>query len=283
MATRLMGLRPGRARSRPGLGVFSIAVLVAQSACVTAAPGGPHSTSPGHYAYSTAPVGIDSPSATCRNSLSACAALYGKEAATTAAVLKVVLDETARKSIEEALSKCADSARTEVLLRHEGQFERVFPSADECRQMTQNKGRKMSWAQRLGEQMHEVAEACADKALGALRKGRYSLEQRYRILDPETGEKKLVSAEAAEALVESGNAGELTGTLVPDVVIHEGDPLTAQAVYDFKFPCVNTDRAPDWNWYPDEHPFEGKTQKTVYQKYIAPIVARVVPWLGIVP
>jgi hypothetical protein len=227
-------------------------------------------------------VGIDSPSATCRNSLSACVALYGKEAATTAAVLKVVLDETARKSIEEALSKCADSARTEVLLRHEGQFERVSPSADECRQMTQNRGRKMSWAQRLGEEMHEVAEACADKALGALRKGRYSLEQRYRILDPETGEKKLISAEEAAALVESGNPGELTGTLVPDVVIHEGDPLTAQAVYDFKFPCVNTDKIPDWTLYAEGHPFEGLTQEAVYQRYIALFVARVLPRLGII-
>jgi hypothetical protein len=54
------------------------AVLVAQSACVTTMRRTPHGGTPGHYGYSNAPVGIDSPSATCRNSLSACVALYGK-------------------------------------------------------------------------------------------------------------------------------------------------------------------------------------------------------------
>lgn len=283
VASRLVGSRRTGRNQWSWLSVLAFAVLVTQSACVTIAPSGPQGGSPGHYGYSNAPVGIDSPSATCRNSLSACVALYGREVASTAAVLNVVLEETVRKSIEESLSDCADLARSEVLLRHEGQFERLSPNAQECRQMTQSKGRKMSWAQRLGEEMHEVAKECVDKELGAKRKGRYSLEQRYRITNPETGEKKLVSAEEADALVESGNAGELTGTLKPDVVIHEGDPLNAQAVYDFKFPCVNTDRAPDWSRYPDGHPFESETQSTVYQKYIAPLVARIIPRLGVVP
>jgi hypothetical protein len=283
VASQLVGSCSTGAKQWPWLGVFSLTVLVAQSACVTTVPGRPHGSLPGHYGYSTATVGIDSPSVTCRNSLSACAALYGTEVASTAVVLNVVLEETVRQSIEEALSDCADLARSEVLLRHEGRFERLSPNTEECRQMTQNKGRKMSWAQRLGEEMHEVAKECVDRDLGAKRKGGYSLEPRYRITNPETGEKKLVSAEEEDALVKSGNTGELTGTLKPDVVIHEGDPLKAQAVYDFKFPCVNTDRAPDWSRYPEGHPFESETQRTVYQKYIAPWVARIIPRLGVVP
>jgi hypothetical protein len=35
------------------------------------------------------------------------------------------------------------------------------------------------------------------------------------------------------------------GTLEPDVVIHTGDPLQVQAVYDFKFRCVGFDKKPE--------------------------------------
>jgi hypothetical protein len=99
------------------LDVLALAVLVAQSACVTPTPGAPHGGTPGHYGYSNAPVAIDSPSATCRNSLSACVALYGKEVASASATLNVLFEQ-AKGSIEEKLEKCANLARSEVLIRH---------------------------------------------------------------------------------------------------------------------------------------------------------------------
>ncbi len=264
--------------TRPvGLNVLALAVLVAQCACVTTVSSG----TPGYYGYSNAPVGIDSPSATCRNSPSACVALYGKEMASTTAVLKVVFDETTKKSIEEALEKCADLARSGVLLRYSKQFKGPAPDADECKQETKSQGRRVTWAMRLGIEMHEVARKCAEEALGKLRPGGFSLEQRYRIIDLETGEKELVSAEEERALEESGNGGELKGTLKPDVVIHEGDPLHAQAVYDFKFPCGENGEPPDWGRYPKGHPLAKHTQKSAYARYIAPLVARIIPWIGV--
>ncbi len=272
MSTRLVGLN-----------VLALAVLVAQSACITAAPVVPQA---GYFSYD------NTASAACRQNPANCAAATGKDiesvqhvgtaVASIAATLKVLFEQ-AKGSIEEKLVECANNARSTVLIRHRKEFKADTPNADECRQMTENNGRKMSWAQRLGEEMHEVARECIDAELSAMRKGRYSLEQRYRIINPKTGEKKLVSAEEEAALLSSGNAGELTGTLKPDVVIHEGDPLNAQAAYDFKFPCVSTDRVPDWRQYPKGHPFENETQKSVYQKYIALFVARVLPRLGIVP
>ncbi|HYO58272.1 hypothetical protein [Archangium sp.] len=284
MSTRLVDSRLTGAKQYPWLSVLVLAVLMAQSACITTAPIGAHA---GHFGYD------NTVSAACRQNSVNCAAAAGKDietvrevgtaVASTAATLQVLFEQ-AKGSIEEKLEKCANKARSDVLIRHRREFKADTPDADECRQMTQNKnGRKMSWAQRLGEEMHEVARECVDQELSALRKGRYSLEQRYRIINLETGEKKLVSAKEEDALVNSGNAGELTGTLKPDVVIHEGDPLNAQAAYDFKFPCVNTDRAPDWGRYPKEHPFGNETQKSVYQKYIAPFVARILPRLGVVP
>ncbi|WP_375771580.1 hypothetical protein NR798_12000 [Archangium gephyra] len=258
------------------MNVLALAVLAAQCACVTTASNGP----PGYYGYSNAPVGIDSPSATCRNSPSACVALYGKEMASTTAVLKVVLDATVKKSIEEELEKCADLARSEVLLRYPKQFKGPAPDAGECRQETKSNGRRVTWAMRLGIEMHEVARKCAEEKLGKVRPGGFSLEQRYRIIDLETGEKELVSAEEEQALEESGNGGEMKGTLKPDVVIHEGDPLHAQAVYDFKFPCVDVGAVPKWTQYPPGHPFAGFTQGRMYQDFIAPIVGRIMPWIG---
>ncbi|MCY1075391.1 hypothetical protein [Archangium lansingense] len=200
--------------------------------------------------------------------------------ASATAVLKVMLDETAKKTIEEELEKCANQARTEVLLRYPKQFKGPAPDASECKQETKSQGRRVTWAMRLGIEMHEVARKCAEEALSRVRPGRFSLEQRYRITDMETGEKELVSAEEEQVLEESGNGGELKGTLKPDVVIHEGDPLHAQAVYDFKFPCVDTGSMPKWTPYPPGHPFAGSTQGRMYLDFIAPIAGRIMPWIG---
>jgi hypothetical protein len=55
----------------------------------------------------------------------------------------------------------------------------------------------------------------------------------------------LISREKARALCQQGCSGELEGTIVPDVVIHSGNPLEVLAVYDFKFPCPISNQ-PDW-------------------------------------
>ncbi|HYO67725.1 MAG TPA: hypothetical protein VEU33_16740 [Archangium sp.] len=238
----------------------------------------------------TAPstYGLDT-TKTCKDPAT-CAAVAGKDfetvrqvgtaVASTAALTK--LFEEQQPSIEKKLEECANRARADVLARHRGQFKKEMPDAEECRQTTKaDTGRKMTWAQRLGEEMHKAARDCADLELGALRKGRYSLEQRYRIINTKTGEKKLVSTAEEEALKNTGNGAEWKGTVKPDVVIHEGDPLNAQAVYDFKFPCGEKGRPPDWSQYPERHPFAGQFQKAIYKKYIAPFVARIVPWLGV--
>ncbi len=77
---------------------------------------------------------------------------------------------------------------------------------------------------------------------------------------------------------------KLVGSLVPDVVIHLGDPLRAQAVYDFKFPCVNSDVPSPWRVYPKEHPHADKTQQEMYREALnVNTVSRVLPRLGVIP
>ncbi len=133
----------------------------------------------------------------------------------------------------------------------------------------------------LGMEMHEEARQCVEAALSKLRPGGFSLEQRY-LYDKQTGRKKLVSTEQERLLEKTGNVGELKGSLKPDVVIHSGDPLDIQAVYDFKFPCSNTDQPPDWNEYPEGHPYHRSSQGDMYEEVFEVPAARVVPRLGII-
>jgi hypothetical protein len=225
---------------------------------------------------------VDSPSATCRHSLSGCVALYGKEVASTTAVLKVALNVADKAAIDQTLAECADLARSEVLLRHQGDFEELSPNIDECNELAKNARRRgMTWAMLLGVEMHEEALKCAGERLGKLRPGRFSLEQRYRY-DSREGRWKLVSREEERLLEETGNGGELLGSLQPDVVIHEGDPLMVQEVYDFKFPCVNTDDIPPWTRYPRGHPHAGLDQGKMYGRVLAENPARVAPRLGVI-
>lgn len=110
-------------------------------------------------------------------------------------------------------------------------------------------------------------------------KGRFSLEQRYRG-DPQTGWKELVSPEEARRLLQQGCGGELEGTIVPDVVIHTGNPLEVLAVYDFKFPCPETN-SPTWRDY-EKGPFAGSTQERIYFGILKVVPNLVAPIRGII-
>jgi hypothetical protein len=257
--------------------------LVLQTACTTPV-GAQRGDS---YSYD------NSVSAACRQNPANCVVLSGKEAAyepvlqagtaaASAAAVMAVLDNEARVSIERALTDCANMARSEVLLRYPTAFRGPAPDANECNQGTVDaQGRSVTWAMRLGTEMHEVARQCAEEELNKLRPGGFSLEQRYRY-DMQTRQKNPVSAGEEQALLKSGNTGALKGTLKPDVVIHSGSLVDVQAVYDFKFPCVNTDKAPEWNKYPRGHPYSGYTQGAVYEMAFRSDVARIMPRVGVV-
>jgi len=236
---------------------------------------------------------LDTATAGCgAGNAAACVARYGKEVASVAAVANAVegaletpkplaLDWLTRQSIEEALVKCADTARSDVLLWHAADFTNGRPTAAECKQLsTDPKYKGKTWAQQLGIEMHEAARKCAEAALRKLMPGRFSLEQRYRY-DRTTKQKKPVSAEDEKALVESGNAGELKGTLKPDVVIHTGDLLVVQAVYDFKFNCANDGPQPRWTRYSEGHPYEDMGQDEMYEEAFGVEPATVSPRWGI--
>lgn len=236
-------------------------------------------------------------SAACRQNPANCVALTGKETAATvgiavaslSATLKV-LDNLTRLSIEQALSECADLARSEVLLRYASTFRASTPDASECGTFTVDaNGQRVTWAMRLGTEMHQVASSCAGEKLGKLRPGGFSLEPRYRY-DRGTGRWKYVSPEEEQTLADYGNLGELRGSLKPDVVLHSGNPIDLLAIYDFKFPCtmpLDMKEVPDWPEYPEGHPYEGQSQGDMYRKLlglntVGRLVARIIPRWGVI-
>ena len=85
-----------------------------------------------------------------------------------------------------------------------------------------------------------------------------------------------------EDLLRRGLWSELLGTIVPDVVLHAGNPARIQDVYDFKFPCVNPERDPSWGEYPIGHPHQEDSQGDIYWKALGAEPARVTPRRGVI-
>lgn len=200
-------------------------------------------------------------------------------AVASAAAVGHALDPKMKTSIKEQMEECADKARTEVLSRHRGTFQGLVPKAAECKALTVDAGgRSVTWAIRLGLEMHEVALACAQAKLSGMGL-KFSLKPRYRF-NRKTKEKSLISPEEKAELLRQGGE-ELKGTLEPDVVIHTGDPLQVLAVYDFKFRCVNFDQEPGWRTYPEGHRYEGETQGKLYKEAFGPEVHPIGPRKGV--
>lgn len=260
---------------------WTLASALGLAGCVTAQGQG----SLNHYA-------LDSVSTACARAPASCATLTGKESASASGVATTVvagvvstaalavLTPGMQGRIQEELQKCAESARSEVLLRHAGTFKNLTPSNAECHEWTLTaQGRRISWAMRLGSEMHEAAFACVRAQLDKLRPGGYSIEPCYRY-DMQTGKTTFISCSEAQTLLESGCGSDLKGTIKPDVVIHTGDPLKALATYDFKFPCVSSDVDPKWTKYPPDHPCYPLNQMGLYKAALGPIPVMIFPRWG---
>ncbi|RKH46609.1 hypothetical protein [Corallococcus llansteffanensis] len=236
---------------------------------------------------------LDSATNTCRHQPASCAQAAGQEAVLPTAVrtfataggsavaaLKI-LDDALKQEVTTALEECANHARTEVILeRHGG----TRPTPEECMEELRDiQGRTLTRAMKLGEEMHRVALRCAAEKLNKLRPGGFSLEPTY-LYDQGSGKTTWLSAADVDRILRQGRMGELKGSLVPDVVLHAGHPDQVQAVYDFKFPCVDITRWPDWRRYPSGHPYAGYGQDEIYREaFNLEKVLKVVPWLGAGP
>jgi hypothetical protein len=232
---------------------------------------------------------LDSATSACQRTPAYCAAAVGEETvvpgvrggaevASLSGVYRLLSADT-RARVEQELVACAESADAQVNRLH---FAGLKPTRQQCQEVLSSKdpcGRTVTRAMQLGSQKHHLALQCAQERLGEWIPGRFSLEQRYRY-DKQTGTRQLVTRQEAKALLRQGCGDELVGTLVPDVVLHSGDPIEALAVYDFKFPCPSGN-APKWTDYPEGHPYYREDQGTMYKMALGPQPYRVSPVWGI--
>nr|WP_253899654.1 hypothetical protein [Corallococcus carmarthensis] len=188
------------------------------------------------------------------------------------------MDAALKQQVTEALEECADKARKEVILAN---FGTRSPTQQECNaQVRDAQGRTITRAMKLGNEMHQVAFQCAKEKLNQLRPGGFSLEPTY-LYDLESGKVTWLSPAEVARIRQRGSLGELQGSLVPDVVLHNGNPEQLQAAYDFKFPCADIDKRPSWRKYPPGHPYDGMSQNEVYrQAFSLGEVLQVIPYLG---
>jgi hypothetical protein len=216
---------------------------------------------------------MDSASAACRRSPAYCATVAGEEtvvplhvrAAQVGAAGKAwqVLDEVVRKSIEDILLECARRADAEV---NRKEFGGRPPTREECaEQVGGTRENPVTQAMRLGNAKHALALQCTQEKLGLAHPGRFNLEQRYRT-HPETRQLERVTSERELEMLRNGGR-ELSGTVVPDVVIHTGNPLHVQHVYDFKFPCPESNKS-YWRKYPPGNALQVIDQGAAYLKVL---------------
>ncbi|GMU08386.1 hypothetical protein [Corallococcus caeni] len=230
---------------------------------------------------------LDSGTNACRHNPAYCADMAvpagvratAQAGASVAGALQV-MDAEAEARLKELLTKCATQADLEVNLR---MLDGKTPTVQQCEEQlgTNASGEPITRAMRWGQEKHAVALRCAQALLSVERPGGFSLEQRYGY-DMKTGALRLITRAQAEVWLRSGQAGQLLGTLVPDVVIHLGEPLKAEAVFDFKFPCP-VSNPPRWKRYPRNHPYVGKTQGQMYEQALGVRPWLIVPILGAAP
>lgn len=226
---------------------------------------------------------LDSGTNACRTNPAYCAVMPTRIRATAQAGASVagalkVMDAAARGRLHDILKKCANLANEEVNLRL---FDGKTPTAQQCEEQvgTDAAGKPITRAMQWGQEKHVVALRCVQEHLSVERPGGFSLEQRYGY-DMKTGALRLITRAQAEAWLRSGQAGQLLGTLIPDVVIHLGDPLTPEDAFDFKFPCPISNSA-SWRRYPRNHPYGGRTQGQMYEQALGVRPWLVVPILGV--
>ncbi|WP_164014852.1 hypothetical protein [Pyxidicoccus trucidator] len=247
---------------RCGMGLAVVAVLLPTVGC---GAGSPARRGTGSYGWAT-----DSATAACKRNPAYCATATGREvaplavrAAQAGAAGKAwqALDALVQKGLEDILVECARWADAEV---NQQEFGGRQPTAAECEQKVGGtRENPVTRGMQLGGAKHTLALACTREKLGRAHHGRFSLEQRYR-LHPETRQLERSLHETELRMLRNGGK-ELAGSVVPDVVIHTGDPLQVQSVYDFKFPCPEVNLA-RWRPYPSGSPF--RDQGDAYKKIL---------------
>ncbi|RKH41954.1 hypothetical protein D7Y23_32110 [Corallococcus sp. AB050B] len=183
--------------------------------------------------------------------------------------------------LEKRLAECAVQAERQGNARF---FQNRPPTRQECREVVGRDrcGSPITRAMQLGKQKHVLVLQCAEEVLKDLWAAPYSIEQRYRYY-PNARFVETISREKEARMLADGCTDELRGTIKPDLVLHADRSLgKAALILDFKFPCPE-DNEPRWTKYGGSSPYDGKTQKMIYEDALGGRALLVSPRDGVLP
>jgi hypothetical protein len=192
-------------------------------------------------------------------------------------VAAVELSRQEQQALEEALQACAQQAELEVNQRE--LLQNGLPKPEDCYMVvgTDEFGNAITLAMVLGEFKHQAALKCVAEKVAPRFPGRILIQPRYRYFEGSDWT-EYVSPAREEWLLSQRLYGELTHSFFPDIVIIlDVNPYRIQAVYDYKFPCVNANGLPEWSQYPDRSVFAGMRQWQVYKAALKQTPKRVTP------
>jgi hypothetical protein len=181
-------------------------------------------------------------------------------------------DKAQQARIEGAILDCVKDADFQLNERYFG----GSPTREQCAEVVERdaRGDPITRAMILGREKHALALACIQQKLHEIRPTGFSLNQRYR-QNKATEKWEPLSEQQTKSLLRAGGEG-LIGTIVPDIVIHTGNPVEVLDVFDLKFPCPGT-RESAWGRYPEGHPYMRLNQGQVYEQAFGVNPARVAP------
>ncbi len=181
-------------------------------------------------------------------------------------------DQAQQNRIAEAILECVKDADFKLNERYFG----GSPTREQCAEVVGRdaRGNPVTRAMTLGQEKHTLALECIQQKLAEIRPKGFSFNQRYKE-NKATGRWVPLSEQQVNALLRSGGDG-LIGTIVPDIVIHTGNPVEVLDVFDLKFPCPGTNAA-TWYRYPDGHPYQRLNQGQVYRRAFGVNPARASP------
>ncbi|NTX13044.1 hypothetical protein HUA76_19785 [Myxococcus sp. CA056] len=214
---------------------------------------------------------LDSATSACEQNPAYCAATAGQErivplavrAAQVSAAGKswMEIETLVETGIRERLIDCARRADAEV---NREEFGGRSPTRADCEKVVGGtKENPVTGAMMLGRKKHALALDCAEAALGQSLPARFLREQRYR-RGTRSQEPELVTHQKELDLLRAGASKALEGTVVPDLILHTGNPVQVQRVYDFKFPCPDTN-PPVWRQSPPGNPLRARHQGDAYR------------------
>ncbi len=181
-------------------------------------------------------------------------------------------DKAQQARIAEAILDCVKDADFQLNERYFG----GNPTREQCAEVVGRdaRGNPVTRAMLLGREKHALALQCIQQKLHEIRPSGFSLNQRYR-QNKATEKWEPLGEQQVQALLRAGGEG-LIGTLVPDIVIHTGNPVEVLDVFDLKFPCPGTNPA-IWHGYPENHPYASMNQGAAYERAFGVKAARVSP------